>query len=266
MGADVTTRRAPPAFVPSLVVAVGDRSPRLASITLEGPGIGAAIPPEAASSLRLLLPRDGGAGPLELPSFNGNFFVYGDGVRPPVRTLTPIGTGEPDRLRVDVVRHGEGLLAGWLEHVGPGHEVGVSLPTSAGFAVDEHATRFLLAGDESAIPGMEQVLAALPPTAEVAAAVEVAHLDAALDLPVEWVLATPDEPPGDALVRWVEAQATPVGTQVWAAGEAAAVQRLRNLLVGERGLPRHDTVIRGYWKHGRSAVTPGTRATPGTTE
>jgi NADPH-dependent ferric siderophore reductase len=68
------------------------------------------------------------------------------------------------------------------------------------------------------------------------------------------------------MVRWVEAQDTPVGTQVWAAGEAAAVQRLRNLLVGERGLPRHDTVIRGYWKHGRSPVTPGTGAAPGTTE
>ena len=66
-----------------------------------------------------------------------------------------------------------------------------------------------------------------------------------------WCEATPGEPPGSALVRWVEAQQTPPGTNVWAAGEAAAVQRLRNLLVGERGLPRHDTVIRGYWKHGR---------------
>src|SRR5690606_6219214 len=105
--------------------------------------------------------------------------------------------------------------------------------------------------DESAIPGMEQVLAALPAGAEVAAGIEIAHPDAQLDLPVAWLPASPGAPAGDAVVRWVEAQDTPPGTQVWAAGEAAAVQRLRTLLVGERGLPRHDTVIRGYWKHGR---------------
>lgn len=252
MAAERTIRRAPPDFVPSRVVEVGARSPRLASITVEGAGIGAAIPPEPASSLRLLLPRDAGAGPLELPSFNGNFFVYDDGVRPPVRTLTPIAVGDPDRLRVDVVRHGAGLLAGWLAQVAPGHEVGVSVPTSAGYRPDPRADRFLLAGDESALPGLEQVLAALPTGAEVLAAVEVGHPDARLDLAVTWLDAEPGAPPGSALVGWVEAQTTPPGTQVWAAGEAAAVQRLRTLLVGERGLPRSDTVIRGYWKHGRS--------------
>jgi NADPH-dependent ferric siderophore reductase len=244
-------RRAPPDFVASRVVAVGERTPWLASVTFDGPGIGAAIPPEPASSLRLLLPRDGGAGPVELPSFNGNFFVYDDGVRPPVRTLTPIPAGGPDSLRVDIVRHGHGLLAGWLEDLEPGHEVGVSLPTSAGFTIDPKATRFLVVGDESAIPGIEQVLAALPPSAEVAAAIEIADPAARIDVPVAWCDAIPGEPPGAAMVRWVEGQDTPPGTQVWAAGEAAAVQRLRTLLVGERGLPRSDTVIRGYWKHGR---------------
>lgn len=247
-------RRAPPDFVASRVVEVGERSPWLASITLEGPGIGAVVPPEPASSLRLLLPRDGSAGgALELPSFNGNFFVYDDGVRPPVRTLTPIPVdgGGADRLRIEIVRHGTGLLAGWLDAVGPGDSVGVSLPTSVGYSIDAGADRFLVAGDESAIPAITQVLPALPASATVAAAVEIAHPDARLDLPVEWCVAAPGEPPGSALVRWVEAQDTPPGTQVWAAGEAAAVQRLRTILVQERGLPRHDTVIRGYWKHGR---------------
>jgi NADPH-dependent ferric siderophore reductase len=250
-GTEGAIRRAPPAFAAGRVVEIVDRTPLLASVTIEAPGIGAAVPPEPASSLRLLLPRDGGAGPLELPTFNGNFFVYEDGVRPPVRTLTPIPAGGDDLLRVDIVRHGEGLLADWLTEARRGHEVGVSVPTSVGFSVDPHASRFLIAGDESAIPGIEQVLAALPERAEVAAAIEVSHPGARLDLPVAWCEATPGEAPGSALVRWVEAQPTPEGTVVWAAGEAAAVQRLRNLLVGERGLPRQDTVIRGYWKHGR---------------
>ena len=251
MAGQGSVRRAPPDFVPGRVVDIADRTPWLVSVTIEGTGVGAAVPPEPASSLRLLLPRDGGAGPLELPGFNGNFFVYEDGVRPPVRTLTPIPAGGDDLLRVDIVRHGYGLLADWLAHAGPGHEVGVSLPTSVGFSIDPHVTRFLVAGDESAIPGIEQVLAALPSSAEVAVAIEIADPAARLDLPVDWCEAIPGEASGAALVRWVEAQPTPPGTSVWAAGEAAAVQRLRNLLVGERGLPRHDTVIRGYWKHGR---------------
>ena len=251
MAAEGSVRRAPPDFVPVRVVGIAERTPALVSVTMEGPGIGTAVPPEPASSLRLLLPRDGGAGPLEMPSFIGNFLVYEVGVRPPVRTLTPIPAGGDDLLRVDIVRHGEGLLADWLANAGTGHEVGVSLPTSVGLSVDPHATRFLIVGDESAIPGIEQVLAALPRSADVAAAIEVSDPAARLDLPVAWCEAAPGEPPGSALVRWVEAQTTPPGTNVWAAGEAAAVQRLRNLLVGERGLPRGDAVIRGYWKHGR---------------
>ena len=249
--AEAKIRRAPPQFVPGRVVEIADRTPLLASVTIEGPGVGAAIPPEPASSLRLLLPRGGAAGSLELPGFNGNFFVYEDGVRPPVRTLTPIPAGGDDLLRVDIVRHGEGLLAEWLADARPGHEVGVSLPTSVGFSIDPHAPRFLVVGDESAIPGIEQVLAALPPSVDVAAAVEIGDPAARLDLPVQWCVAIRGDPSGEALVRWVEGQETPVGTKVWAAGEAAAVQRLRNLLVGERGVPRNDTVIRGYWKHGR---------------
>jgi NADPH-dependent ferric siderophore reductase len=39
---------------------------------------------------------------------------------------------------------------------------------------------------------------------------------------------------------------------VWAAGEAAAVQRIRRHLFDDRGLPRAQTSVRGYWKHGRA--------------
>jgi NADPH-dependent ferric siderophore reductase len=38
---------------------------------------------------------------------------------------------------------------------------------------------------------------------------------------------------------------------VWVAGEAAAVQRIRRHLFEDRGLPRSQASVRGYWKHGR---------------
>jgi NADPH-dependent ferric siderophore reductase len=57
--------------------------------------------------------------------------------------------------------------------------------------------------------------------------------------------------PGDALVAAVLRAEPQVGTRVWMAGEAAAMQRIRRYLIGERQLPRPQTSIRGYWKHGR---------------
>ena len=41
-------------------------------------------------------------------------------------------------------------------------------------------------------------------------------------------------------------------TLVWAAGEAAAMQRIRKHLFDERGLARASAVVRGYWKRGRT--------------
>lgn len=41
---------------------------------------------------------------------------------------------------------------------------------------------------------------------------------------------------------------------VWAAGEAAAVQRLRTHLFEDRGRSRSSVTARGYWKRGRAAT------------
>ena len=68
-----------------------------------------------------------------------------------------------------------------------------------------------------------------------------------------WHEATPEAPPGDALVAAVRAAELPSGGRVWVAGEAAAVQRVRRYLFEERGVPRRDATVRGYWKHGRAA-------------
>ncbi len=51
----------------------------------------------------------------------------------------------------------------------------------------------------------------------------------------------------------VEALDLAPDARVWAAGEAAAVQRIRTHLFDGRGLARSQAVVRGYWKHGRAA-------------
>jgi NADPH-dependent ferric siderophore reductase len=105
---------------------------------------------------------------------------------------------------------------------------------------------------------MGQLLETLPSEAAVRVHVEVADPDARLTLPehprttVEWHDLPPGASPGDALLAAVRAENLGPTTRVWGAGEAAGVQRLRRHLFEERGVPRTQTSVRGYWKRGRA--------------
>ena len=130
--------------------------------------------------------------------------------------------------------------------------------TGRGYTIDPDASAFLLAGDESAIPAMCQLLESIPQPAQVDVIIEVARPDARLELPshpgarVRWVDLPDGSDPGDALVAAVVSTEVDDDTRVWAAGEAAAMQRIRRHLFDERGLGRDTAVVRGYWKRGRS--------------
>lgn len=247
---DLRLRRPPPAFRRGRVVAVERRTPRLVRLTIAGEELVGFDAPEPAASLRLLLPRGGPGTSLEVPSWEGNEFLFADGTRPPIRTLTPLA---PDagrgRVDVEVVLHGDGALARWADAEPVGDEVAISGP-GRGYEVDPDLGRLLVAGDESAGPAIAQLLDRLPTATEVTVIVEVDDHDARPPLP---------ERPGtevvwcDSMVDAVADRGIPVGTQVWAAGEAAVVQRLRRL-VADLGIPRADTTIRGYWKQGRTGA------------
>ena len=129
---------------------------------LRGPALVGMPVPEPAASVRLLLPNPG-ATDLVLPTWNGNEFLLPDGSRPILRTLTP-WRDDPasDTLAVDVVLHGTGPLARWAARAEPGDRVAVSGP-GRGSAPEPEAPAHLLLGDESALPAIEQVLAALAP-------------------------------------------------------------------------------------------------------
>lgn len=127
----------------------------------------------------------------------------------------------------------------------------------AGYAVPVGNPRFVLIGDESAIPAIDDLLAHLPPGAAVEVVLESADPAGRLELQphpgatVSWHDLPTGSAPGSALFDAVEALDTTGDVAIWAAGEAAAVQRLRRLLLVERSIPRSRAVIRGYWKHGR---------------
>lgn len=234
------------------MVRVALAGPELAGFTVDAP----------AASVRLLVPSPG-THELVVPTWNGNEFLLPDGRRPALRTFTPRRVdADALELDLDIVEHDDGVTSAWAAAAQPGDAAAVSGP-GRGYTVDPDAAAYLLAGDETAIPAIGQLLEALPPGMPVDVHIEVARPDARVRLPehpaatLTWHDLPAAAPPGDAMVAAVRRADIPAGARVWAAGEAAAVQRIRKHLFEERGMARSHTSVRGYWKHGRAGDDDG---------
>ncbi|MFC4855455.1 siderophore-interacting protein [Actinophytocola glycyrrhizae] len=159
-------------------------------------------------------------------------------------------------LTVDVVHHGdEGIAGPWAAGVGPGDEIRFMGPGGA-YAPSPDADWHLLAGDESALPAIAATLENLPTGARAYAFIEVRgpeeeqKLESSGDATINW-LHRGGAPVGTALVRAVTDLDFPPGTvQAFVHGEAAFVKELRRLLLVERGIPRDQVSISGYWRTG----------------
>ena len=180
-------------------------------------------------------------------------------VRAPIRTFTPLSF-DPDtfNLAIEIVRHGSGAASDWAESASVGDEVAISGP-GRGYELDTKAAGYLLAGDETALPAISQLLEALPAAMPVRVIIEIVDGSARLDLPaheradVSWHRLPEGAERGAAMVDAIVSLDS-VPPAVWVAGEAAAIQKIRTHLFDERGLARSAATVRGYWKHGRSAT------------
>lgn len=259
MADETRTRREPPRFRKAVVTSTDRVTPRLARIRLSGSGLAGLSIEEPAASVRLLVPSPGDES-LIIPIWSGNEFLRPDGSRPIIRTFTPRHL-DGDSLTLEVVLHSEGAVSRWAASAEKGEAAAIS-GTGRGYTIAPNAAGFLLAGDESAMPAISQLLEWLPSTTPVRAIIEIADPAGRTSLPshpnvsVDWVALPPDGAPGDALVESVESATIPPDWRVWAAGEAAAMYRIRRHLFGTLGLDRRHATVRGYWKHGRAL--PGT--------
>ena len=107
-------------------------------------------------------------------------------------------------------------------------------------------------GDESALPAVATVLAALPGGVPAVAYLEVADAAEEQELPggatVHWVHRG-DRPAGEPLADAVRAAQLPDGPgQAWLAGESACVRDLRRHLLDDRKLDRRAVYATGYWR------------------
>jgi NADPH-dependent ferric siderophore reductase len=200
-------------------------SPRLIRVVFAGPDLEDLTVEQPAASVRLLLPSPG-TQELVVPSWNGNEFLLPDERRPTIRTFTPRHVG-PDTLELDIVVHDGGVASEWAQAAETGNQAAISGP-GRGYTIDRDATNFLLAGDETTIPAISQILEALTPQRKVKVRIEVAHPDARIVLPdhprasTEWYDLPPSATPGDALFAAVLDADLDPGSRVWVAGEAAS--------------------------------------------
>ena len=247
------TRREPPPFRHVNVVGLDRPTPHMLRVVFDGPELGELIVDEPAASVRLLLPSPG-TPDLVIPAWSGNEFLLTDGQRPTIRTFTPIRMSEAtSELVLDIVLHGSGAASDWATAATIGDRAAISGP-GRGYVADPEASSFLLIGDESAVPAISQLIASMPPECPVHVGIEVASPNAIRDLPepsateVDWRVLPEGAPPGTAQFEYVRSAAVEAGVRIWAAGEAAAMQRIRRHLFDDRGVNRSHTMIRGYWK------------------
>ncbi|MBX5441335.1 MAG: siderophore-interacting protein, partial [Solirubrobacteraceae bacterium] len=181
---------------------------------------------------------------------------------PRTRTYT-VRAWDPDarRLTIDVVHHGDHGIAGpWAAAARPGDRIQLLGPGGA-YAPDPRADWHLMVGDPSVLPAIAASLARVPAGVPV-------HVLVAVGGPEDEV---PLESPGDLRVRWLHHGEAGVAADAdllvdalreldWPAGrvhafvhgEANAVRAVRRHLLADRGVPREDLSVSGYWKLGRT--------------
>lgn len=226
-------------------------TPNMIRITLSGPEL-AAIPAGCEGAhCKILLPAAG--------QTRADFAAQlADGPRPVTRTYTiRHARPEDDEIDIDFVAHGdEGPASAWALRAEPGSFCGFAGPGNIKLA-EFYADWYLVAADMSALPVAAATLEAMPRDARGLAVIEITSQDdrQAIDAPpgidVHWSVQPDPHTPSGAQERLIRALDWPKGTvQTCIAGESGVIRALRHFLHGEKGLPRKDTYISGYWKIG----------------
>jgi NADPH-dependent ferric siderophore reductase len=217
--------------------------------------------------IKLFLPLAGETDPVvpEGPDWFVQYRAMSAAIKPPMRTFTirELRASEHE-MDVDFVLHGDlGPASSWAGRARPGDRVAILgpnalCPTIYGYEYrpDADTDWTLLAGDETALPAITGILAAMPAGRRALVFLEVESTSEIRPLPC----------PGDADVRWLPRDGAPGGfllqdavTQAefptgrpyaWLAGESSAITNLRRHLVNDRGIDKKDVYFSGYWQLG----------------
>lgn len=244
-------------------------TPRLVSIRVRGDDLSRFGDAAPTSHLKVMIPAPGQNEPtLPIETPEGRSWPEGE-PRPEMRTYTPRAyNAETGLLEIQFVLHGEGPASTWADAAKPGDRIGLRGPGGR-FVLPTEPRAWWIAGDESAIPAIAQLLEALPDDAvaevhiEVESAADEIPLGGPSDARIIWhhrhahaawsgaLLAALDDRLAGSEPGSEEAAASDTHPLYWIACEAGAVRSARKRLL-DAGVPTADIVTRGYWRLGET--------------
>jgi len=230
-------------------------SPNMIRVTFAGPELEGFPAGHEGANCKILLPRDGES----REAFEAHFKPDGSEERVhPVRTYTVRAfRAESLELDIDFVAHGdEGPATRWAQQAREGSFLGFRGPSQPKIT-EFYADWYLIAADLSAMPVAEATLEAMPRDAKGVAVFEVPSKEDIRELPlpagidVIWLVQPDVHKPSTAQTDFIREMDWPGGVvQTCIAGESSVIRAIRDHLHNERGLPKADTYISGYWKIG----------------
>jgi NADPH-dependent ferric siderophore reductase len=248
------------------VVRTARISPKMLRVTFGGTDLAGCVTAGHDQRIKVFFPRAGETDPVvpEGPNWFPEYRAMPPDIKPAMRTFTIVAL-RPDKYEMDVdfVLHGDlGPASTWAGRAKPGDRVAILgpnllCPTIYGYEYhpDPDTDWTLLAGDETALPAITGILAAMPAGRralvflEVDSIAEIRQLACPGDARVTWLSRDGAPAIGGAMLRDAVARTEfPAGRPyAWLAGESSAVTGLRRHLVNTRGVDRKDVYFSGYW-------------------
>jgi NADPH-dependent ferric siderophore reductase len=196
-------------------------------------------------------------GELVFPTLGPNGPEFPSGAIPsPMRDYTPREYDNQRReLIVDFVIHGDGPASTWAEHAVVGQQIGVGGPRGS-FITAENFDRYVLVGDETALPAIARRLDEMHADARVFVLAEIPEaadrqpLGSQAQFHVTWLERDGVDGASSDLLEGAlrELPDWPGDTFYWIAAESRRVRVMRKYLAEERSVPKEWIRATGYWK------------------
>lgn len=162
-------------------------------------------------------------------------------------------------IDIDVVRHtGRSVVMAWLDALEIGESARILGPRAHFTPNEDPQLPLGIFADETAIPAVATILRDLPAHREAEIWIETPDSAVVEDLPTypgvttHWLQRAAQEEPastGRLVHAALEFAAKHKGNlSVWACGEHGEMKRIRDHFRKERGLPREQVVVFGYWR------------------
>lgn len=237
------------------VLRVQRLTPHMQRVVFGGDDLRGFISAAPDDHVKLLFPNAAGEIVQPVIGSNGPEYLPGRDYSP-MRDYTPRHyDASLNEVTIDFVLHGDGPASLWAEQAAAGQSIGAGGPRGS-FVIAGDYDRYVLIGDETALPAIGRWLAEMPSTAIVDVLVEIPDANDRQALPspasvnVQWFArhgASADS--SDLLEQALQTMPLHVGdTFYWIATESRRARAMRIWLVENRQVAKDDMKAKGYWK------------------